>query len=134
MNRNAYIQVAITSEPFCKSAMTACLLILKNAAKFGFLAGISNVFLLLGKVVIALATSCLAFLIMKSSPEYAQVESPVMPIVAVFVLSYTVGAIFVSVFTVSSNAIMQCFLVEVDIHGEKGARSNWKGPSVKGWS
>ncbi|TNV81603.1 hypothetical protein FGO68_gene10682 [Halteria grandinella] len=125
INRNAYIQIALTSESFCPSALNAFMLILKNASKFAFLGGIGNVFAFLGKMCIASITTGIAFILIKNWDIVDDhVESPITPLILVFLLAYTIGSIFVSVFTISANAIMQCFLVDLEISGERGALKN----------
>jgi len=42
-----------------------------------------------------------------------------MPLVIIFLFSYTVTAIFMSIFQVGANTILQCFLVDRDIAEQK---------------
>lgn len=61
LNRNAYIYMAISSESFCPSALHSFLLILKNAAKFAFVEGLSDAFMFLAKFFIAISTTVIGF-------------------------------------------------------------------------
>ncbi len=61
LNRNAYIYMAISSESFCPSALHSFLLILKNAAKFAFVEGLSDAFMFLAKFFIAITTTVIGF-------------------------------------------------------------------------
>ena len=121
INKNAYIQIALTSENFCSSAINGFLLILKHAGKFTLVAGIGNIFMILGKMCIASLTTFLGFIMMETWPEISDgLDSPVIPLIVIFMIAYTVSAIFISVFSTSSNTILQCFLADLDINDQKG--------------
>jgi len=121
INRNAYIQIALASENFCTSAFNAFVLILKHSAKFTMVQGIGNIFMFLGKMTIASLTTLIGFLIIENWVQIEEsLNSPVLPLLVIFFISYTVGAVFISVFSVSSNAILQCFLIDTDISEQEG--------------
>jgi hypothetical protein len=44
----------------------------------------------------------------------------VFPLGIIFLLSYTIASFFVSVYSISSNTILQCFLVDIDISEQEG--------------
>ena len=59
---NAYVQVALKSDNFCTAAWNAFILILRNAAKFGFVSLIGTVFMLLGKALICSIPATIGFI------------------------------------------------------------------------
>ncbi len=63
LNKNAYIQVALKSTNFCTSAWNAFILILRNGAKYGFVAWVGTVFIYLGKFFIASLSGLVAYII-----------------------------------------------------------------------
>jgi len=65
LNRNAFIYCAISNENFCPSALNSFLLILKNAAKFGFVDGIGGIFMFLAKFCIAIFTTLISYLLLQ---------------------------------------------------------------------
>lgn len=96
--------------------MNAFILILKHSDKFTILSGLGNIFIMLGKMTIASITTLVGFLIMQNWDEIEEaLDSPVLPLAIIFMISYVVGAVFVSVFSTSANTILQCFLVDTDI-------------------
>lgn len=117
--------MALTSDNFCTSAMTAFIMILKHAEKFSLVSGIGNIFIILGKMTIASLTTFLGFVIIENWDEiHDSIDSPGFPCVIIFMISYVIGAIFVSTFSTSSNTILYCFLVDMDVgetQGRKGA-------------
>jgi solute carrier family 44 (choline transporter-like protein), member 2/4/5 len=118
LNMNAYIYCAISSESFCPSALHSFLLILKNAAKFGFVTGIGGVFMFLAKFCIAIFTTLVSYflyLVMMKGED----NSPWVPCFLIFGISYIIASTFISVFDISANTILQCYLVDVDIMRQK---------------
>jgi len=108
--------MALTGDPFCESAIDVFCLMLKNAAKFGFVTGIGSVFAFLAKACISSFTTITAYWLMGYMIDSEDnVESPLAPLIIIGLFGYLSGAIFVSVFETSSNTILQCFLVDFDI-------------------
>lgn len=62
ITKNAYIQVALTSDSFCTAAMNAFCLILKYAGEFGFTASVGGIFMFLGKMAISASVTFSGFL------------------------------------------------------------------------
>lgn len=121
LNENAYIYMALTGDPFCESAIDVFCLMLKNAAKFGFVTGIGSVFAFLAKACISSFTTITAYWLMGYMIDSEDnVESPLAPLIIIGLFGYLSGAIFVSVFETSSNTILQCFLVDFDIARQTG--------------
>lgn len=113
LNRNAYIYMAISSESFCPSALHSFLLILKNAAKFAFVEGLSDAFMFLAKFFIAITTTVIGYYLI---PLIAQISvDPTLPCVVIFLFAYFVACKFISIFDTSSNTILQCYLFDLDL-------------------
>lgn len=117
LTENAYIYMALSNDSFCESALNSFLLMLKNAAKFSFVSSVSNTFMFLAKVSISFLTtySCLGFMQLSTSMQEFEINDPTAPLILIFLFSYTVSAIFMSIFSVGANTILQCFLVDRDI-------------------
>ena len=52
ITKNAYIQIALTSDNFCTAVWNAFFLIVRNAARFSITSGIGWILMFLGKAVI----------------------------------------------------------------------------------
>lgn len=113
INRNAYIYCALTGESFCSSAINSFVLILKNAAKFGFVEGIASCFMFIAKCFIAIATCLLSALIIQAST--AEITSPYGPLGVIFVISYIIATIFIEIFDTGANTILQCYLLDKEV-------------------
>ena len=117
LTRNAYIYMALSGEGFCSSALNAFILILKNAAKFSFVEGIADMFIFLAKVFIAVCTTLLGWVLMDAMTD---VNSPFFPLFVTFLLSYLIASVFMAVFDVSANTILQCYLLDKEIQAQSG--------------
>lgn len=101
--------------------MNGFLLLIKHAGKFTLVAGIGNIFMVLGKMSIAALTTLMGFLIMENWDEIEEtLDSPALPLAIIFMIAYFVGAVFISVFSTSANTILQCFLVDLDLSEQEG--------------
>lgn len=118
LNRNAYIYCAISSESFCPSALHSFLLILKNHAKFAFVEGIADGFMFLAKSFVAILTTLSGYALL--GPMTGIKIDPVMPCVFIFCFGYLVASQFISIFDVSANTILQCYLFDADIARRDG--------------
>ena len=116
MNRNAFVQVALNSTNFCTSAMNAFLLVLKNSGTFFVSEGIAGLFIFLGKVFIAVVNTGACYVGLLNWPQlYSKLNSPIPPMVAVFFLSYLIASVFMALFSIATNALVQCFLTDVEL-------------------
>jgi len=135
ITKNAYIQIALTSESFCASAWHAFCLILKNAARFAIVGSMGFIFLFLGKLFIACATAaaCFAALTYWDKPA-EEIASPYFPCFVALVIGYVIGSIYLSVFSFAADTVLQCFLVDEELaaKGTKRPESN-RPPTMEGF-
>jgi len=115
INENAYIQVALTGESFCSSALAAFILALKNASTFLITNGVGTLIFFLGKMVVALANTLIGYIIITKAPQFEEVDNPLYPTAVIFVLSYVMANIYMDIFSSVSLACLQCLYADVDI-------------------
>lgn len=120
LNRNAYIYCAISGESFCPSALHSFLLILKNHAKFAFVENIAGGFMFLAKSYISALTTLSGYFLL--GPMTGIKIDPIMPCLFIFLFGYLVACKFISIFDVSANTILQCYLFDVEVGRHHG---NW---------
>ena len=107
MNENAYIQVALTGENFCSSAMAAFALALKHSGSFLVTNGIGTLICFLGKLTIALANTFVGYIMLTNIKEIKEsVEEPMAPLAVIFLFSYIMASIFMSVYSTTSLTIL----------------------------
>jgi hypothetical protein len=120
INENAYIQVALTGESFCPSAVAAFILALKNAATFFITNGVGSLIYLLGRFTIALGNTFIGYLIITNAAEFEEIDNPLPPTAVIFVISFMMATIFMDIFGSTSLACLQCLYADVDICNQNG--------------
>ena len=111
ISKNAYIQVALTNDFFCKAAWNAFSLILANAARFGWATSVGAILNYFGVLCIASINGFSSYLYLTHT-DYFAVQSPVAPVVVVSIISLFIANTFMSIFGFSSDAILQSFLLD----------------------
>lgn len=117
VNLNAYCQVALTGEPFCIAAMNGFILILKNSASFIFTGGLGGFFNLIGKLTVCVLNMiiCWCILDMGDTKLVSKINSPVGPLVIVFILTYMIAQLFMGMYTTIATCILHCLFADIDI-------------------
>lgn len=99
LNKNAYIQIAITGKNFCLAAKDAFWLIWTNPAKFGVIAAIGGVFIFIGRIFIACVTGLITYIILTRTSYYQEnLFSPILPTAFCVLFGYFIGTFFMSVY------------------------------------
>jgi len=114
ITKNAYIQIALTNNSFCKSAWNAFTLLLKHAHRFGLGNSIGFVYMLFGCICIAACNTVISYVFLT---EYTSLDitEPFAPMVVVACVSVVIGFAFLSIFSFSSDAIFQAFLLDEEL-------------------
>eukprot|EP00555_Chaetoceros_dichaeta_P004402 CAMPEP_0198263872 /NCGR_PEP_ID=MMETSP1447-20131203/13843_1 /TAXON_ID=420782 /ORGANISM="Chaetoceros dichaeta, Strain CCMP1751" /LENGTH=666 /DNA_ID=CAMNT_0043952625 /DNA_START=79 /DNA_END=2079 /DNA_ORIENTATION=- len=120
INKNAYIQTAIFGTSFCTSAKEAFFLILRNARRVASLSYVSALLIFVGRVFIAILTTCAAYIIISSYVDQAEIHSPVGPAALVFLIALVVGDMFLDLFEMATETILQCFIADEEMFDGDG--------------
>jgi hypothetical protein len=89
ISKNAYIQIAIQGQNFCKAAWTAFGLIIANVLRFGAVTTLGCIFMFLGKLFIILATClCCYGILSAAAPVPDTLSSPWFPLICCAIISY----------------------------------------------
>ena len=127
LNQNAFIYLAISNENFCSSALNSFILVLKHSAKFAFVNMIGGAFMMIAKACIAFGTVVICWFWIK---EVDDVDSRTLPMLVIFASSYCIASIFVSIFDASSNTILQCYLIDLDISKQSNLEPTHVPPTL----
>jgi hypothetical protein len=122
LNKNAYIQIALTGKSFCPAAKDAFFLILRNPVRFGLVAGIGGIFVFFGKVFVASITALTGFLVITKWDKFStSLYSPFVPTIVMFIFAYVIGAIFMTVYGLAADTILACFVTDEELSKKKNA-------------
>lgn len=106
---------------FCTSAINAMLLVLKNSATFILSEGLGSIFVFLGKITISVLNMLALYAIILAWPSIInKIHSPFGPLLIVFAISYLISSVFMSIYSVTSTSMLQCFLVDVELSKKEG--------------
>lgn len=111
VNKNALIWTAIYGDGFIVAACSSFALIWRNLARVAALSAVSGVILNMGIICTAVVSTGLAALILVLSPSL-QLSSIWLPLIAVFVISYTMAKMFFAVVDAAIDTIFLCFLID----------------------
>mmetsp|Transcript_73337 Transcript_73337/g.203492 ORF Transcript_73337/g.203492 Transcript_73337/m.203492 type:complete len:952 (-) Transcript_73337:88-2943(-) len=125
LNKNAYIQIALIGENFCKSAKEAFYLITRNLLRFGAVAILGSIIQFIGFIFITIAVAGIGWLVLTSiHPDV----SPVMPMILYVSLGYIAARLYMNVFCLSVDTSLQCFIAveemgdDADVYVPKSLR------------
>lgn len=119
LNKNAYVQTAIFGTSFCTSAKNAFFLILRNAKRVAGISYVLSVLIWISRLFIALLTAGLSYIVMEREIE-EQLHSLFGPTVLVFIISYYIADMFLDIFEMSSDTILQCFIADEEMFDGEG--------------
>jgi hypothetical protein len=121
INDNAYIQVALTGESFCTSAMAAFVLALKNAATFFITNGIGSLIFFLGKMTISIINTSIGYLLITHIESFKEdIDNPVPVLAIIFLISLSMASVFMNLYDTTSLTVLQCLYADMDICRQQG--------------
>ena len=113
ITKNAYIQVALTNDWFCKAAWNAFALIIKNVATFGWLNTIGFVLNWFGVCGISCLNAFCAYIALTKMDHFKLiVTQPFVICVLIGLMTFFIAKSFLSIFSFSMDAILQSFLFD----------------------
>lgn len=124
ISKNAYIQVALQNTNFFKSAWNAFALIIKNVHRFGMAAAVGNVFMVTGALMITSLNGFICYLFL-TKLDIVKVNNAIPPVVVVCIISILIAYTFLSIFSFSSDAILQAFLLDEELRFMGGDRPEY---------
>lgn len=79
LNKTAYIQIALTGKNFCQAASDGFTIVFTNGLRYMIVAGVGEIMMFLGKVLIAILTGVLFYIIITFTSEFsANILQPVL--------------------------------------------------------
>ena len=117
LDHQAYIRIALTGEPFCEAARNAFDTIISHASDYIALGGVGAIFQTLGRVLITVVSSYLGYFAVTHYDYYTErLDSPVMPLIVFVLFSYLVSSLFLSVYEMASDTIIQAYLLDESLN------------------
>lgn len=129
INKMAYIQIALRGKGFCQAAKDGFEVAWSNPLRFAVVGGVGEVIMFLGKLMIAAGTT-FGFYVLITFVYSIQVNvlKPIYLLIVVFIISYAIGMLFMSVYSIAMDTILQCFIVDEANQQAKGTKTALYAP------
>ena len=118
LSKTGYAYMAISGQPFCKSAWNGFLLNMKYCAKFYFAHSIASMFVFIGILFITGSNLLVGvFLVNYVTKEVDDPEIELRSTFIIFlILSIFVASVCLGLFDDAVVVILQCYAVDADLH------------------
>lgn len=115
LTKQAYIRIALTGENFCAAAKSSFFTLFhpKNAGAYSVVEGLGGIFTLLGTLVIALTATFLGYKLILQPKYLTKLTGVFVPTLVFFICAFFIGTIFMNIYGVAIEAIMQCYLLDL---------------------
>ncbi|XP_065576123.1 choline transporter-like protein 2 isoform X1 [Artemia franciscana] len=119
INRNAYIITAIRGTNFFSSAREAVSLIMRNLARVWVLDKVTDLMLLIGRLVICIGIGILSNYVLTGgvpqlNSELPQLSYQIVPIVVIVIGSYFITGAFFGVYAMAVDTMFLSFLIDCE--------------------
>jgi len=119
ISRNAFVWTAIWGDAFADAACSSFALIWANLGRVAAISLVGEYIIFVGKLLVAFATTGIGGVaIWKIYGKTA--SSLTLPMVVIFVIAYTVAALFMITVSTTIDAVFLCFLVDEKFNKSKG--------------
>lgn len=113
----------MTGKNFCAAAWNGFILIVKNAVRFGTALSIGFIFNFLGTVFITVANGGTVYCVLHYIPMWKNLVSNWVPVTVIGAFAgFIVGVMFMSVFSLAGDTILQSFMVDEELNRPDGMR------------
>jgi len=113
VSKNALIWCSIYGDAFCPSVCGSFKIIWGNLVRVAVITFFSTIVTTLGKIMIPLFTTGVCALILMNVSTFSdELGSPVAPIIVIFVISFAVASLFLTVYDTAIDTVFMCFLID----------------------
>lgn len=132
INKTAYIQIAIRGKSFCYAAKDGFEMVFSNVLRYSIVSGVGSILMFIGKLLIALGTTaCFYAFILYHPTARDNIFQPIYLLIIVFIMSYAVGVLFMTVYTLAMDTLLACFIVdETNSKGKGGKAPQYAPPEL----
>ena len=118
LNRMAYAFMAVSGDPYCRSAWNGFIINLKHLMKFYFVDILTSVLVLIGILAVTALNAGSCYLILKyGSKNSDQLSSIWVPIVFIIIYTLITAELFIGFFQEAVTATLMSLAVDIDLNG-----------------
>ncbi|XP_059093576.1 choline transporter-like protein 2 isoform X2 [Tigriopus californicus] len=135
LNRNAYIMTAIQGTNFCRGAREAFVLLLENVLRVAVLTRITNLIILISKLVIMGTSLGISYLMLSHQFQWmneivGHVNYIFVPLLLIGFGSFVVASLFLEVYEMGVDTILLSFLIDSKHNDGSKARPYFMSKSM----
>jgi hypothetical protein len=113
LNKQAYIQIALRGKSFCMASIDGVTALLSNPTRYGIVSGVGSIMMFITQLMIAAGATVLFYVLITFNTSIRNnVMEPIFLLVVVCLGSYAIGIVFMSVYDVSMDTILACFIAD----------------------
>lgn len=117
INDHAYIQIAIKGDGFWPSAWEGYALIVRSLGRFSALSFIGSMFTFISSIFIGVVSSVIGYFVITEHDDFSEsLNSCILPVVSFFIIGWFLGYISMSIFGISGDSLIYCFLMEEELN------------------
>lgn len=118
LNLMAYAFMAISGDPYCKSAWSGFIINLKHLVKFYFADILARMFIFIGMLAIAALNAGTSYLILRYGTKNAdQLSSVWVPMIFIIIYTLITAELFIGFFHQAVTATLMCLAVDMELNG-----------------
>lgn len=98
LNKNAYIQIAISGKNFCGAAIEAFTLMIRNPFRFAIVGVLGTIFSVLGILIVFACVALFAYIMLTTGSLKEKLNSPFLPLTISVFIGFAVAKMFMSIY------------------------------------
>lgn len=106
LNKNAYIQMAISGKNFCSSAVEAFVLMVRNPFRFAIVGLLGSMFTILGILIVFACVAMFSYVMLTTGSLKDKLNSPFLPLLICLWIGFAVAKMFMSIYEMSIDTIL----------------------------
>ncbi|KAL0244897.1 hypothetical protein GEMRC1_008979 [Eukaryota sp. GEM-RC1] len=130
INKNAWIMIAIYNYTYCEAAKQGFNLVMRNLRRVLAITVVGDSLLFMGKLFVAIATALISTFVFHNNEN---IHSWQFMVGVIFLVSYLIGSMFMSVTEMAVDTIFLCFLEDCERNDGSQARPYYMTESLQSY-
>jgi hypothetical protein len=122
LNKQAYIQIALRGKNFCMASIDGVTSILSNPVRYSIVSGVGSIMTFISELLITAGGTVLFWVLITFKESIRNnIMEPIFMLIVVGLGSLVIAKFFMSVYSVSMDTILACFIAdEINQKGKSG--------------
>lgn len=125
MSKGCYTQIAVNGTNYCTSTMEAFRIVTISPIRVAINTSLTQILMFICKITLCGFVGTGVFYSILSFKYFALISSPMIPTLLSMIIVYGASTIILSIFGTSSNAIIQCFIMDELDAKTRGQRARY---------